>query len=59
MQNISMIIFGSSTLGDAICDPLSENPICLHNSVLEINAIEIHWVKNACYINNFYVRFKQ
>ena len=27
------------------CDPLSENPTCLYNSVLEINAIEIHWVK--------------
>ena len=31
------------------CDPLTENLTCLHNSVFEINAIEIHWVKNVCY----------
>ena len=35
-----------------ICDPLSENPASLHNSVFEINAIEIHWVKNTYYKNN-------
>ena len=34
---------------ETICDQLSENPICLHNSVFEINAIEIH----VCYVNTF------
>ena len=27
------------------------HPTCLLNSVFEINAIEIHWVKNTCHIN--------
>ena len=34
-----------------ICDSLSENSTSLHNSVLD--RIEIHWVKNAYYKNNF------
>ena len=42
-----------------ICDLLSENPTCLYNSVLEINAIEIHWVKNACYINDYFNYFNK
>ena len=35
-----------------IRDPLSKNPTCLHNSVFEVNTIEIHWAKMH-YINNF------
>ena len=42
-----------SLVSFVICDPLSENPAILHNSVFEINAIEIHWVKNVYYKNNF------
>ena len=36
-----------------ICDPLSKNPTGLHNYGIEIFAIEMHWVKNTFYINNF------
>ena len=36
-----------------ICGLLNENPTYLRSCVFEINAIEIHWVKNMCYINNF------
>ena len=43
----------SNNDGKVICDPLSENPTSLHNSVFEINSIEIHWVKTAYYKNKF------
>ena len=33
---------------------LSDNPTCLHNFVFEINAIEIHWVINVCFLHMFY-----
>ena len=31
---------------ETLCDSLSENPISLHNSVFEINTVEIDWAKN-------------
>jgi len=37
-----------------ICDPLSKSPTSLHNLVLRyLIAIEIQWVKDVYYINNF------
>ena len=35
------------------CDPLSKNSNNLHNSGFKKIPIEIHWVNNACYKNNF------
>ena len=41
-------IYCSAKVINYKCDPLSENLTCLHNSVLELNAIEIYLVKKMC-----------